>query len=269
MSSSVIVGGARTPIGKFGGGLSSLPAVSLGAKAIRQALTRSGVDPVDVGYVIMGHVIQAGAGQITARQAAIEAGIPKEVPAITHQQGVSSGTERHRAGRPADPCRRARRGRRRRHGVDVAGALPASEGAHGRAHGRRRDGGLDGPRRPVVDVHQAAHGRVERRGQPRLGIGREEQDAWAARSHTRAQAAWESGRMAEEVVPVEMPQRKGDPLVVARDEGIRADTTPESLAALRPAFGGTGRSPRATRRRSRTAARRSWSCRSRAAERWA
>jgi acetyl-CoA C-acetyltransferase len=240
MTSSVIVDGARTPIGKFGGGLSSLPAVSLGARAIREALARSGVDPADVGYVIMGHVIQAGTGQITARQAAIEAGIPKEVPAITINKVCLSGLN---AIALADQLIRAGE-----LDVVVAGGMESMSQAPYLLP-KARDGARMGDTELVDSMVQDGlwstfthqhMGESSDEVNRDLGITRQEQDAWSARSHERAQSAWDDGRMAEEVVSVEIPQRKGDPVTVARDEGIRPGTTPETLAALRPAFGEDG-----------------------------
>jgi len=236
MTSSVIVAGARTPIGKLGGGLSSIPAVSLGAVAIREALARAGVQPGDVDYVIMGHVLQAGAGQITARQAAIEAGIPKEVPAITINKVCLSGLN---AIALADQLIRAGELE-----VVVAGGMESMSLApflipNARFGARMGNTELvdsmvhDGLWSTFTGQHMGESSDDVNRD---LEITRQEQDAWAARSQARAQAAWESGRMAEEVVPVEIPQRKGDPVVVERDEGIRADATEESLAALKPAF---------------------------------
>jgi acetyl-CoA C-acetyltransferase len=236
VTSSVIVAGARTPIGRFAGGLASLPAVSLGAIAIREALRRAGVPAGDVDYVIMGHVIQAGAGQITARQAAIEAGVPKEVPAITVNKVCLSGLN---AIALADQMIRAGELE-----VAVAGGmesmsqapylLPRARFGERMGHTQMVDSMVrDGLWSTFTRQHMGeASDEVNRD----LAIGREEQDAWSARSHRRAHQAWESGGMAEEVVPVEIPQRKGDPVVVARDEGIRPDTTEESLAALAPAF---------------------------------
>ncbi|HEY1332049.1 MAG TPA: acetyl-CoA C-acetyltransferase [Actinomycetota bacterium] len=236
MASSVIVAGARTPIGKFAGGLSTVPAVSLGAVAIREALARAGVPAGDVEYVIMGHVIQAGAGQITARQAAIEAGVPKEVPAVTINKVCLSGLN---AVALADQLIRAGELE-----VAVAGGMESMSLApylmpKARTGERMGDAAMvdsmihDGLWSTFTNQHMGeASDEVNRD----LGLGRAEQDAWAARSHARAHDAWESGRMAEEVVPVEVPQRKGDPVIVGRDEGIRPDTTEVSLAALRPAF---------------------------------
>jgi acetyl-CoA C-acetyltransferase len=236
MSSSVIVGGARTPIGKLGGGLSSLPAVSLGAVAVREALARSGVSPEQVGYVIMGHVIQAGAGQISARQAAIKAGLPREVPALTINKVCLSGLN---AIALADQLIRAGELE-----VVVAGGmesmsqapylLPKARGGVRMGHTEMVDSMIhDGLWSTFTGQHMGESSDEVNRD---LGISRAEQDAWAARSHARAHAAWESGRMAEEVVPVTVTAGPGRSLEVARDEGIRPDTTEESLAALGPAF---------------------------------
>jgi acetyl-CoA C-acetyltransferase len=233
---SVIVDGARTPIGKFGGGFKDLPAVKLGGHAIRAAIQRSGVAPDQIDYVIMGQVLQAGAGQITARQAAIEGGIQKEVPAITINKVCLSGLN---AIALADQLIRAGEV-----SVVVAGGMESMSQAPylipGARWGTRMGNDRivdsmvhDGLWSTFTDQHMGDSSDSVNRD---LGIGREEQDAWAARSHQRAAAAWESGRLAEEVAPVEIPQRKGEPVAVARDEGIRADATAESLAGLKPAF---------------------------------
>src|SRR3989475_1652383 len=237
---SVIVAGARTPFGKFGGAFKDVPAKSLGAHAIRAALEGSGVQGRDVDYVIMGQVLQAGAGQITARQAAIEAGIPREIPAITINKVCLSGLN---AIALADQLIRAGEVE-----VVVAGGMESMSQAPYLIPGARwgqRMGNTeiidsmiyDGLWSTFTDKHM---GDSSDDVNTELHIGREEQDAWSARSHQRAHEAWESGRMAEEVVPVEIPQRKGAPVVVARDEGIRPDTTAESLARLKPAFKPTG-----------------------------
>jgi acetyl-CoA C-acetyltransferase len=233
---SVIVDGARTPIGKFGGGFKDLPAVKLGARSIKEALARSRVAPDQVDYVIMGQVLQAGAGQITARQAAIEAGIPKEVPAITINKVCLSGLN---AIALADQLIRAGE-------VDVVVAggmesmsqapyvLPAARWGIRMGNAAIVDSMIyDGLWSTFTDKHMGDSSDDVNRD---LAISREDQDAWAGRSHQRAHEAWESGRMAEEVVPVEIPQRKGDPVVVERDEGIRPDATAESLGRLAPAF---------------------------------
>jgi acetyl-CoA C-acetyltransferase len=233
---SVIVAGARTPIGKFGAGFRDLRAVDLGAAAIREALTRSGIGSDQVDYVIMGHVLQAGAGQITARQAAIKAGIPKEIPAITINKVCLSGLN---AVALADQLIRAGEIE-----VAVAGGMESMSGAPfllpaARWGVRLSDAELvdsmiyDGLWSTFTEKHM---GDSSDEVNEELSIGRVEQDAWAARSHRRAHEGWESGRLAEETVPVEVPQRKGDPLVVNGDEGIRPETTPESLAKLGPAF---------------------------------
>ena len=240
MSPSVIVAGARTPIGKFGGGFKHVPAVDLGAHAIRAALDRSGIPADRVDYVIMGQVLQAGAGQITARQAAIAAGIPREVPAITINKVCLSGLN---AIALADQLIRAGE-------VDVvvAGGMESMSEAPYLLPGARWGVRMGNAR--IVDsmVHDGLWstftgkhmGDSSDEVNRELGIVRQDQDAWAARSHARAHDAWTSGRMGEEVVPVEIPQRKGDPIVVSTDEGIRADTTVEGLAKLKPAFRGDG-----------------------------
>jgi acetyl-CoA C-acetyltransferase len=238
---SVIVAGARTPIGKFGGGFRDLAGVDLGAAAIREALRRAGLPPDQVDYVIMGHVIQAGAGQITARQAAVKAGIPKEVPAITINKVCLSGLN---AVALADQLIRAGE-----IGIAVAGGMESMSQApyllpKARWGVRLGDAELvdsmiyDGLWSTFTGQHM---GESSDEVNDELGIGREEQDRWAARSHQRADAAWEEGRMAEEVVAVDVPQRKGEPMAVERDEGIRPDATAESLSKLKPAFkeGGT------------------------------
>jgi acetyl-CoA C-acetyltransferase len=236
MTPSVIAAGARTPIGKFAGGFKELAAVDLGETAIRQALARSGVPADRVDYVIMGQVLQAGAGQITARQAAIKAGIPKEVPSITINKVCLSGLN---AIALADQLIRAGEIK-----VAVAGGMESMSNApyllpdarFGSRLGNSRivDSMIyDGLWSTFTDQHM---GESSDEVNAELSIGREDQDAWSARSHQRAAAAWDSGRMAEEAVAVEVPQRKGDPVVVDRDEGIRPDTSAESLAGLKPAF---------------------------------
>jgi acetyl-CoA C-acetyltransferase len=237
---SVIVTGARTPIGKFGGGFRDVPAVDLGAAAIREALRRAGIPPDQIDYVIMGQVIQAGTGQITARQAAVKAGIPKDVPAITINKVCLSGLN---AVALADQLIRAGEIE-----IALAGGMESMSQApyllpRARWGVRLGDAELvdsmiyDGLWSTFTDQHM---GDSSDQVNTELGIGREEQDAWAARSHRRALDAWESGRMGEEVVAVEVPGRKGGATVVDRDEGIRPDTTEESLASLKPAFRESG-----------------------------
>jgi len=233
---SVIVSGARTPVGKFGGGFKDLPGVELGAAAIREAIERAGIPADQIDYVIMGQVLQAGAGQITARQAAISAGVPKEVPAITINKVCLSGLN---AVAMADQLIRAGEIE-----IAVAGGMESMSNApyvlpQARWGVRMGDGELvdsmiyDGLWSTFTDQHM---GESSDEVNTELGIGREEQDAWSARSHERAQAAWDEGRFAEETVPVEIPQRKGDPVRVERDEGIRPGTTADSLGKLKPAF---------------------------------
>jgi acetyl-CoA C-acetyltransferase len=240
MTPSVIVEGARTPIGRFRGAFAGLQAVDLGAVAIAEALVRAGVAPEQVEYVVMGQVLRAGTGQITARQAAVAAGIPKEIPALNVDKVCLSGTT---AIALADQMIRAGEVE-----VVVAGGmesmtnapfvLPKAREGERLGHAEMVDSMIhDGLWSTFTKVHM---GESSDAVNAELGITREEQDAWAARSHQRANAGWGSGALAEEVVSVEIPQRKGDPVVVQRDEGIRPDSTPETLAALAPAFSETG-----------------------------
>ena len=236
VTTSVIVSGARTPIGKFGGGFRDLSAVRLGAAAIKEAISRSGIQADQVDYVIMGQVLQAGAGQITARQAAIEAGIPKEVPAITINKVCLSGLN---AVAMADQLIRAGEIE-----IAIAGGMesmsqapyvvPKARWGARMGHAELVDTMIyDGLWSTFTDQHMGdSSDEINRE----LSISREAQDAWSARSHRRAQEAWESGRMAEEVVTVEVPQRKGEPVAVSRDEGIRPETSEETLAKLPSVF---------------------------------
>jgi len=233
---SVIVAGARTPIGKFGGAFKDVPAVSLGGRAIRAALERSNVRGEDVDYVIMGQVLQAGAGQITARQAAIEGGIPQEVPAITINKVCLSGLN---AIALADQLIRAGEVE-----IVVAGGMESmSEAPY--VVPKTRFGARMGNTEMIDSmVHDGLWstftekhmGESSDEVNQELEIGREEQDEWSVRSHKRAQAGWDSGALKDEVVEVVLPQRRGEPVRVTRDEGIRADATIESLARLAPAF---------------------------------
>jgi acetyl-CoA C-acetyltransferase len=240
MTRSFIVAGARTPIGKFRGGLAPLKAVDLGGAAIRAALERARLEPEQVEYTVMGHVLQAGQGQITARQASIAAGIPKEVPAITVNKVCLSGMS---AIAMADQMIRAGELE-----IAVAGGMESMTNAPYLAPTAREGSRLGDA--PLIDAmihdglwcafddrHMGAGTDAMNR---EYGVTREAQDAWAARSHARASTAWDEGRMAEEVVTVSVPQRGGDTVEVARDEGIRPDTTPEALAGLRPAFSPDG-----------------------------
>ena len=240
MTTSVIVAGARTPIGRFGASLAGMHACDLGAIAIREALARSHVSPYHVEYTIMGHVLQAGQGQITARQAAIAAGVPLEVPALTINKVCLSGTS---AVAIADQMIRAGELE-----IAVAGGMESMTNAPF-VLPKAREGARLGDS-PMLDamIHDGLWCAFDDRHMgsgtdainAELGIGREEQDAWAARSHARAREAWEAGRFAEEVVAVDVPQGKGDSVRFDRDEGIRADSTAEGLARLRPAFTADG-----------------------------
>ena len=236
----MIVAGARTPIGKFRGAFSGLKAVDLGAHAIRAAVERAGIAGEQVDYAIVGHVLQAGAGQITSLQASIGGGLPKDVPAITINKVCLSGMS---AIAMADQMIRAGEIE-----VAVAGGMESMTNApyvlpKGRDGVRLGDAELidsmihDGLWSTFLEQHMG-EGTDEISAE--LGLTREEQDAWAARSHRRAHDAWASGRMAPEVVPVEVLQRKGPPITVERDEGIRPDTTRETLAGLKPAFRADG-----------------------------
>ncbi|MET4077345.1 acetyl-CoA C-acetyltransferase [Janibacter sp. UYMM211] len=238
---SVIVAGARTPMGRMSGSLKGFSGSDLGGFAIAGALERSGVSPQDVDYVIMGQVLTAGEGQIPARQAAVKAGIPMTVPALTVNKVCLSGID---AIALADQLIRAGE-----FDVVVAGGqesmtnaphlLPKSRDGIKYGDATLQDSmAYDG----LYDVltGQAMGSLTETGNSSGEQLSREEQDAFAARSHQAAAKAWAEGRLAEEVVPVEVPQRKGDPVVFAQDEGIRADTTTESLGRLRPAFAKDG-----------------------------
>jgi len=240
MTRSFIVAGARTPIGKFRGGFAPLRAVDLGGAAIRATLERARLEPDQVEYTVMGHVIQAGQGQITARQASIAAGIPKEIPAITVNKVCLSGMS---AIAMADQMIRAGE-----LDIAIAGGMESMTNAPYLAPTAREGSRLGDA--PLIDAmihdglwcafddrHMGAGTDAMNR---EYGVTRQAQDAWAARSHARASAAWDEGRMAEEVVAVSVPQRGGDTVEVARDEGIRRDTSPEALAGLRPAFSPDG-----------------------------
>ncbi|MEV4131367.1 acetyl-CoA C-acetyltransferase [Dactylosporangium sp. NPDC049742] len=240
MTQAVIVSGARTPMGRLLGALKDFPATRLGSVAIKAALERSGVAPEQVQYVIMGQVLTAGAGQMPARQAAVEAGIPMSVPALTINKVCLSGLD---AIALADQLIRAGEFE-----IVVAGGMESMTNAPHLLAGQRqgykygdvviRDHmALDG----LTDAwDQVSMGESTERHVSRLGITREAQDAFGAASHQRAAAAQKEGRLAEEIVPVEIPQRKGDPLLVTDDEQIRPETTVETLAKLRPAFSKDG-----------------------------
>ncbi len=233
---SVIVSGARTPMGRLLGNLKDLQATQLGAAAIKAALERGGVAPEQVQYVIMGQVLQAGAGQIPARQAAVGAGIPMTVPALTINKVCLSGLD---AIALADQLIRAGE-----FDIVVAGGMESMTNAPHLLIGQRagykygdvviKDHmALDG----LTDAYDCCSmGESTERAGAKLAISREEQDEFAAQSHQRAAAAQKNGAFAEEIAPLSIPQRKGDAIVLAEDEGVRADTTVDVLAKLRPAF---------------------------------
>jgi acetyl-CoA C-acetyltransferase len=240
MTGSVIVAAVRTPVGRFGSALRSCSAVDLGAVAIAEALARAGTPPGEVDYVLMGQVLQAGAGQITARQAAIAAGVPQQVPAITLNKVCLSSLT---AVALADQLIRAGEIE-----VAVAGGMESMTNAPYVVPGARW-GARRGPAE-LVDtmIHDGLWstftgqhmGESSDQVNAALEISRQDQDAWAARSHQRAEAAWATGRFADEVVGVPVQDRAGEMTVVERDEGIRPQTTHESLAELPPAFTPTG-----------------------------
>ncbi|WP_103502175.1 MULTISPECIES: acetyl-CoA C-acetyltransferase [Streptomyces] len=240
MTTSVIVSGARTPMGRLLGSLSSFSGAQLGGIAIKAALERAGITGDQAQYVIMGQVLQAGAGQIPARQAAVHAGIPMNVPALTVNKVCLSGLD---AIALADQLIRAGE-----FDVIVAGGQESMSNAPHLLPGSRT-----GHKYGAIELldHMAhdgltdafdsvAMGESTEKHNTRLGLDREEQDAVAALSHQRAAAARKNGLFEAEIAPVHVPQRKGDPVIVSEDEGIRPDTTVESLARLRPAFAADG-----------------------------
>ncbi|MEU8524612.1 MULTISPECIES: acetyl-CoA C-acetyltransferase [Streptomyces] len=239
-TTSVIVAGARTPMGRLLGSLKSFSGADLGGFAIKAALDRAGIGGDQVQYVIMGQVLQAGAGQIPARQAAVKAGIPMNVPALTINKVCLSGLD---AIALADQLIRAGE-----FDIVVAGGqesmtnaphlLPKSRegfkyGAIEMLDAMAYDGLTDA-------FENVAMGESTEKHNTRLGIQRPEQDEIAALSHQRAAAAQKNGIFEAEITPIEIPQRKGDPVVFAKDEGVRAETTVESLGKLRPAFAKDG-----------------------------
>jgi acetyl-CoA C-acetyltransferase len=241
MPGSVIVGSARTPIGKLSGALAGFSATDLGGLAIKAALERAGVDAEQVDYVLMGQVLLGGQGQITARQAAVKAGIPMTVPATTVNKVCLSGIN---AIYLADQMIAAGDAE-----VVVAGGMESMTNAPYLLPGARA--GYRMGNAEVVDslindglwcafdaVHMGA-GTENYVGQVG-GITREAQDELASKSHERAAAAQKEGRFADEITPVSIPQRKGDPVVFDTDEGVRPGTTSESLGGLRPAFSKDG-----------------------------
>ncbi len=240
MAGSVIVAGARTPIGKFQGGLASFSAAELGGFAIAAALARAGVSPDQVDFVYMGQVLQAGTGQISARQAGVHAGIPLDVPSTTVNKVCLSGlntiilADQLIAAGEAD--------------IVIAGGMESMTNApyllpNARSGYRIGDGAIvdslmfDGL---TCAFEHCAMGEGTERDASSESLGRAAMDDLAAKSHERAAAAQKDGRFDDELIAVSVPQRRGDPLVVDTDEGVRPGTTVESLGGLRGAFGGAG-----------------------------
>lgn len=239
-SSPVILSGARTPVGRLSGAFGSLAAVDLGGVAIAGALERGGVAPDQVDYVIMGHVLQAGAGQITARQAADKAGIPLSTPANTINKVCLSGMNAIYLAAQMIAAGDAE--------IVVAGGMESMTNApyllpEGRAGFRYGD-------KTVRDslaydglwcaFDHCVMGEATDKYLESLDVSRGRQDEVASASHARAAAAQKDGVLAEEIVPVSVPQRRGDPVVVTDDEGIRSETSMDSLGKLRPAFTESG-----------------------------
>lgn len=236
MQDVVIVAATRTAVGSFQGSLANIPAVDLGAAVIRQLLAQTGIDPAQVDEVIMGQVLTAGAGQNPARQAAIKAGLPHAVPAMTLNKVCGSGLKALHLGAQAIRCGDAE--------VIIAGGqenmslsnyvLPGARTGLRMGHSQMVDSMIsDGLWDAFNDYHMGitAENLVEK-----YGISREAQDAFAAASQHKAAAAIEAGRFLDEITPIQIPQRKGDPLTFATDEQPRSGTTAEALAKLKPAF---------------------------------
>ncbi|MFI8742584.1 acetyl-CoA C-acetyltransferase [Stutzerimonas zhaodongensis] len=236
MQDVVIVAATRTAVGSFQGALANIPAVDLGAAVIRQLLKQTGIDAAEVDEVIFGQVLTAGAGQNPARQAAMNAGLPHAVPAMTLNKVCGSGLKALHLAAQAIRCGDAE--------VVIAGGMenmslapyvmPAARTGLRMGHGKLVDSMIqDGLWDAFNDYHMGitAENLVEK-----YGVTREAQDAFAASSQQKAIAAIEAGRLRDEITPVEIPQRKGEPLVFDTDEQPRAGTTAESLAKLKPAF---------------------------------
>ncbi|MGE6992631.1 acetyl-CoA C-acetyltransferase [Stutzerimonas zhaodongensis] len=236
MQDVVIVAATRTAVGSFQGALANIPAVDLGAAVIRQLLKQTGIDAAEVDEVILGQVLTAGAGQNPARQAAMNAGLPHAVPAMTLNKVCGSGLKALHLAAQAIRCGDAE--------VVIAGGMenmslapyvmPAARTGLRMGHGKLIDSMIqDGLWDAFNDYHMGitAENLVEK-----YGVTREAQDAFAASSQQKAIAAIEAGRLRDEITPIEIPQRKGEPLVFDTDEQPRAGTTAESLAKLKPAF---------------------------------
>jgi len=240
MGEVVIAGGARTPIGKLLGSLSDFSGADLGGIAIKAALDRAGITGDQVDYVIMGQVLQAGAGQIPSRQAAVAAGIPMTVPSLTINKVCLSGLDAI-----ALAAQLIRAGE---FNVVVAGGMESMTAAPHLLPGARK--GFKYGSAALIDAmaldgltdafDHLSMGESTERHNATLGITRAEQDEFAARSHERAALAIKNGLLAEEIVPVPVPQRRGDPVIFDTDEGVRADTTVETLARLKPSFAADG-----------------------------
>jgi len=240
MSDAVIVGGARTAIGRLLGSLSGFSAAELGGTAIKAALDRAGISGDQVDYVIMGQVLQAGAGQIPSRQAAVAAGIPLTVPSITINKVCLSGLDAI-----ALAAQLIRAGEFE---IVVAGGMESMTNAPHLLPAARK--GIKYGSAELVDsmaldgltdaFDRVSMGESTERHNARLGITRAEQDEFSAVSHQRAALAIKNGLLAEEIVPVAVPQRRGEPLTFDTDEGVRGDTTVDALARLRPSFAADG-----------------------------
>jgi len=240
MRNTVITGIARTPIGKYNGGLRPLRAVDLGGAAMAAALERSSIDPGAIDEVMFGHVLQAGEGQITSRQAAVLGGLPMTVPSVTINKVCLSGMSAiglaDRAIRLGDAS------------FIMTGGMESMSNAPHVVRDLRW--GVRIGDATMVDVmqydglfcafDQCTMGESSDLKNDRLGIGREEQDEWAARSHQRAEEATSTGRFTDEIVAVDVPQPRGEVATIAADEGIRPGSTVESMARLAPAFTPTG-----------------------------
>ena len=232
----VIVGAARTAIGNFGGSLSSIPASELGAKVISELLGRCGIKPEQVDEVILGQVLTAGCGQNPARQSTLKAGLPQETPAMTINKVCGSGLKAVHLAMQAVACGDAE--------IVVAGGqesmslsphvVPGSRNGQKMGDWKLKDTMIvDGLWDAFNQIHM---GVTAENIAKKYAFSREEQDAFAADSQQKAEAALSSDRFSDEIVPIEVPQRRGDPLVFDTDEFPRAGTTAEKLAKLRPAF---------------------------------
>ncbi len=236
----VILGAVRTPFGKFGGALLPFTAVDLGGMVIGEAIRRADIPKEEVTHTIMGCVVQAGLGQVPSRQAGFKAGLGREVTSDTINRVCASGM---RAVALAGDLIRLNR-----HQVIVAGGMESMSNVpyylRGARWGQRMGNGemidgvvYDGLTDPLLNVHMGEHGSTVAAEEK---VGREEQDAWSYRSQMRAAAATANGTLGQEIVGVQIPQKKGEPVVMDKDEAIRADTTLEGLAKLKPVFTADG-----------------------------